>query len=55
MRVASQSLIERRFVKEIKSGIRDKGVSKNVRVLQIIGIIVGIVLLVIGCNGYCKR
>jgi len=52
MRLASQSIIEKRFAREIKNGIRDKSVSKGVRILQVISTIVGIILLVMGCTVY---
>lgn len=44
------SVSEEKFAKEIKSGMKDKTVSRSVRTLQIMSILVGIILIVMTCK-----
>ena len=52
MDIASQTLTEEKFAKQIKSGMRDKSVSRNIRVLQTMGIIAGIILIIMTCINF---
>lgn len=49
IKIVSQSLVESKMAKEIKNGIRDRTVSKSVRTLQVITVIVGIILIIMSC------
>ena len=53
--IASQSMSEEKFAKEIKNGMRDKTLSKSVRTLQIMSIIVGIILIIMCCKDFIIR
>jgi len=44
------SSTEEKFAKEIKNGMRDKTVSRSVRALQLMSILVGIILIIMTCN-----
>ncbi|MDR3549745.1 MAG: hypothetical protein P4M11_15975 [Candidatus Pacebacteria bacterium] len=48
--LASQSTYEQKFAKAMKSGMHDKTVSRSVRTLQVMSVIVGIVLIVMSCT-----
>lgn len=45
----SQSNFEQKCVKEMKSGMKDKTVSRIVRTLQIMSALIGIILAAMSC------
>ncbi len=47
MAVVSQSSYEHRYAKEMKSGMKDKTVSRSVRTLQVLSVVVGLVLAIV--------
>ncbi len=50
--VASQSSVEGKFAKEMKQGMKDRRVSKNVRVLQLIAVVIGLIIITVSSVEY---
>ena len=48
--IVSQSQYGGKFIRDIKSGMKDKTISKSVRCLQIMSSIAGLILIIISCK-----